>query len=119
MEEGVKKLVEKVSSMESVVDGVHTIITQLKTDLEAAKDDPVALQAAIDKLDEYARKLGQAVAVNTGADPNNGPDQEPQPLPPVEEIASDAPATPTQDPRVDEVITADTQPAVDPNAPTS
>lgn len=82
MEAKVQDLVDRVNAQSTVVASVLTLLGDLKTQLEAAKDDPAVLDAAIATLDANSAALADAVAANTAA-ANEPAAPEPAPGDPV------------------------------------
>lgn len=58
-------LVAEVTEIGNVVDSTITLINNLATQLEDAKDDPVQIQALADSLKAKKGALAEAVAANT------------------------------------------------------
>lgn len=62
-------IVAKVSEMTTVVDSAVALMDELKVALDAAKNDPVEIQAIIDSIEAEKAKLADAVVRNTEAEP--------------------------------------------------
>jgi len=58
-----------VTVQTTVIDGVMTLLTNLKAQIDAAGTDPAKLQAIKDGLLANTKKLADAVAANTVAQP--------------------------------------------------
>lgn len=52
-----------------VIDSAVTVLSELASQIEELKNDPVALQALADSLDANSRKLADAIVANTPAGP--------------------------------------------------
>lgn len=65
MEEVIVALTEEVSQMGTVVEGVVTVIDAFIARVEAAKDDPAQVQAAVDAFKAQRTVLADAVARGT------------------------------------------------------
>lgn len=57
-------LIDEVQATKGVVESAVTLIDGLAAKIEAAKDDPVAVQAAVDELRAEKQKLADAVNAN-------------------------------------------------------
>lgn len=73
-------LIAEVEATKTVVESAVTLIDGLIAKIEAAKDDPVAVQAAIDELRAEKQKLADAVAAGTPSSPAP-PAEPPAPTP--------------------------------------
>jgi preprotein translocase subunit YajC len=62
-------LEEAVAKVETVAGSAVTLIEGLVAEVAAVKDDPVAVQAALDRATAAADRLAAAVAANTPAAP--------------------------------------------------
>lgn len=62
-----------VEAESNVVDGAIVLLTQLAADVEAAKNDPVAIQQIVDNISAEKDKLAAAVTANTPADSGTNP----------------------------------------------
>lgn len=58
---------DKLTALESVQDGVVTLLTTLSADLKAAGTDPAKLAAISARLDADKQKMADAIAANTPA----------------------------------------------------
>lgn len=67
MSKELENLTKEVGEIGSVVDSAIVLINGLSTQIVALKDDPAALQALADSLDDKASELAAAVAANTPA----------------------------------------------------
>lgn len=61
------QLEAEVARDEAVNSSAATLITRLAAEIEASKNDPVALQGLVDRLRSSQDALATAVAANTGA----------------------------------------------------
>lgn len=62
-------LTNAVEAEGSVVDSAIVLLEQLVADIEAEKNDPVAIQAIVDSVNAQKQKLTEAIVANTPAAP--------------------------------------------------
>jgi hypothetical protein len=66
-EEAIVALTQTVTDQGTVIESAVTLITGLAATLEAAKDDPVQLQAIIDQVNAQKDALAAAVVAGTAS----------------------------------------------------
>lgn len=69
----VNDLVQAVADEKTVDDSILALVTQFAATIEQNKDDPAAIQAAVDQLRAEKTRIAAAVTANTPAAP--APDQ--------------------------------------------
>jgi hypothetical protein len=66
-------LTQEVAENTEVIGSAIQLLNNLSALLEAAKNDPVAIQALADTLNTQSNSLADAIVANTPADPNAPP----------------------------------------------
>jgi ABC-type transporter Mla subunit MlaD len=80
MSQELDRLTQEVEKISGVVDSAEAAFVGLADEIRSLKNDPAALQALADKIDNKANQLAQAVAANSPQPPRPSP-QPPQPNP--------------------------------------
>lgn len=116
-------LANAVEAEGGVVDSAIVLLTQLVADIEAEKNDPVAIQAIVDSVNAQKQKLADAVVANTPAEPpaDTGGDQNP-PAGVIENPPAGAGDTPVAGEGTvsgDAPVVTDLTPPDDPGVPTT